>query len=170
MGFVDTVLSALGMGDRESGASAESSGPPDPEFILQIRTPEEGNAIWESFESIELRLAALSLEATDGTTADLAVAGSSNYRDEAYLDGDDAVYQLAPAPATYESGTVTLEVLDYELQDGASDLGFEGFEDATVDFGGETFEPEPGEEGTFTLVVTVRAEEDAYVLEPALEW
>lgn len=158
----------FGGGDRESATATSQETPP--ELTLAIRVPKADNAIWESFESFDVRLDSLTLAAADGTTADLAVAGASDYRDEAKVDGDDAVYKLRPQPATYESGTVTLEVRDYAVQKGEPDLPFEGFENATLDCRGKTFEPASGEESTFTLVVVVRKEADAYVLDPALEW
>lgn len=154
MGIVDIVRSVLGVGGEQTGG--EGSQDPLPELTLAIKVPKEDNAIRESFESFEVRLDSLTLETTYGEK----------------VDGRDAVYQLRPEPATYETGAVWLDVMDYELREGEPDLPFEGFENATVDFGGEQFEPANGEESTITLVVTVRKDEErgVYRLDPALEW
>lgn len=172
MGFISKVRSMFGAGEAQSASTGQEGGGTRPSLTLQVRVPKAENAIWESFTSFDLRLAELTLETTAGRTVDLAVAGAADYRDEAYLEGKDAVYQLSPDPATYEAGTVSMEVMDYELRAGAPDWPFHGFDGAPLDFGGETFEPTGGAESTITLVVSVRADDeaDAYVLDPALEW
>ena len=173
MGIVEKILGAFGgSGSKTTTGESGSTNQKQMNVTLATRVPKAGNAVWEQFESLTVRYDALTLTTSEGQTSEPPVAGGFDLHDEALVDGKDSVYKMRPAPGTYESGTVSFEVLDYELQADAPDLPLEGFENATLDFLGESFELAPGDERMLTLVVYVRENDagDAYVLNPALEW
>lgn len=169
MGFVDSILSALGMGQSDSQTKQR----PEPVMMeLHTKVPKEDNDIWDAFASLEIRLKSLTLHTTEGASESLSLAGGFDLREEEQVDGDPAVFKLKPDPAPYESGEFLMEVMEYELQENASDMPLDGFEEATIDFGGETFEPESGEEWILTLVLVATENDagDAYVLDVSAEW
>lgn len=173
MGALGNILAKLGIGAGEADAEDPVRERPAPaEMTLETKVPKEGNAIWSRFDSIEVNLESLTLQATDGSTETLTLAGGFDLREEEQTDGDPAVYQLEAPPATYEAGEFSMNVRNYRLQEGEPELPLEGFEEATLDFGGSRFEPGSGEEWTLTIVFEARENDtgDAYVLDPGLEW
>lgn len=182
MGVLGDLLAKLGIGsddgtDRTADEDGQRHGTrdrtePPAEATLRTKAPREDNAIWSRFDSLEVRSKSMALTSTDGEEAELNLAGGFDLREEKQVDGSDAVYQLSVPPATYDSGTYRLEVLDHDLQTDAPDLPLEGFEESPLDFGGETFGPESGEDWVLTVVFLATENEggDAYVLETALEW
>jgi hypothetical protein len=139
---------------------------------LHTTVPKEDNAIWETFETVEIQLESLTLHTTEGPSEPMSLAGGFDLREEEQVDGDPAVYKLKPAPALYESGGFEMNVRNYEFQEGESDLPLENFEEVSIDFGGEVFEPDSGEEWILTLVLVAHENDagDAYVLEASAEF
>ncbi len=180
MGVFGDLLAKLGLGatdrtDEFDEGDGDRRGTPEQdsaEATLRTRAPREDNAIWERFDSLEVRSRFLTLSSTDGDSAELNLAGGFEVREETQVDGSDAVYQLSIPPATYDAGTYGLEVLDYRLQSDAPELPLEGFEEPSLEFRGETFDPESDEEWVLTVVFRARENDvgDAFVFEPELEW
>ena len=175
---LDYFLAKLGIGLEESGDGSEETDAEHrrldqpPEMMLRTRVPRDENAIWSRFKSVEISLRELTLHAADGSSETLTLAGTFDLREEKQTDGSDAVYQLSAPPATYESGELSLELRGYQFQADEAELPLEGFEQSTLDFGGNSFEPESGEEWTLTVVFVASEDEagGAYVLEPSLQW
>ncbi len=154
------------------GSTSESSAEEAAALTLRTRAPREDNAVWSRFESLEIAQRGLTLASSDGRRERLELAGGFDLREEKQVDGSDAVYQLSVPPGTYDSGEITIELMGHRLQADAPDLPLEGFEESALDFRGEAFTPENGEEWILTVVYRARENEagDAYVLDPALEW
>jgi len=171
MGALGSFLAKLGIGDNESETTGQEREDPV-EMTLETKVPRDGNAIWSRFDSVEVSLRSLTLHAADGSSEELSLAGGFELREEEQTDGDDAVYQLGVPAATYDAGEFTMNVRNYRFQEGEPELPLENFEAATLDFRGDRFEPDSGEEWTLTLVLVARENDagDAYVLDPALEW
>lgn len=171
-GIFTNIAEALGLTQKSSGGDSGDL-PPPVELALDIQVPREDNAVWTSFDSLEVILTELLFHGTDGQTASVSTGVQFDLRDEDYVDGDELAWGMRISPGTYEKLSGTFEVANYTVTADHAELPIEGFEDIELHLNdGDPWTPESHEEWRFTLEVVLRKNdaEDTYVLEPAVEW